>query len=99
MFLHTNVSHFPIYRSDYALIMLNTIMVHNWKGDKKFRFEFMCLARNDCKVVGEKAWNEHPSAESLGVLLLVPNIYLTRPELTFWNTKCEFGKLRVCKAQ
>ena len=78
MFPHINVSHFPIYRSDYAPIMFNTTMVHDRKGDMQFRFESMWLARNDCRVVVEKVWNEHPSAN------IVRRITSCSQHLSYW---------------
>ena len=58
LFPNYDVWHFPIYKSDHALILLNTERVQLDKyNDKIFRFESFWLSNENCKNIVADSWN------------------------------------------
>ena len=52
MFPRSVVHHFCIYKSDHALIMLNTEELYfNFKQGKRFHFKAMWLASKECQDI------------------------------------------------
>lgn len=58
LFPRSMVRHFPIYKSDHAPILLNTEAINFQNKEKRrFHFEALWLASEECRGVVESSWN------------------------------------------
>ncbi|KAL2904162.1 hypothetical protein RDABS01_002872 [Bienertia sinuspersici] len=103
LFPYYKVNHFPIYKSDHALICLNTNVVNVGDNINKYlMFEALWLSKEECWQVVKDAWNNSQSMQAhngprLLLALLRRGLKRTEKELKIWqNQRPDQAMLSKC---